>query len=394
MIVLRPEYFGLNYKHLCDCAIWVNAFFYIFTGFKLNTVTLKIPKSLIATVLLLISLYVSATSIHPYRSENCAAYLFDAKTNQDSLETNGNDDFLNLSENKVAHLIDSLFDLDSIPYALIERLNNYITRLHHSNEDDCPENSHFTTFEDNTGYPAALLYRTWNTQTPFDYDGEIHENDTLFVLNLTDSIFNCHFHPPLLDKPNYVYHAIVTSKYGWRNGKKHNGVDLNLNRGDKVYNTFPGMVRMAKYYQGYGNVVIVRHYNGLETLYAHLHRIKVKPGQILEEGDIIGLGGSTGNSTGPHLHLEARFKGIPVNPAHVMCFETKQLHAGELVFKKTRNGYVCYPKGTVIHTVERGDYVYKIAGRYGVSVKQICDLNGLTTKSRLYVGQELRITGN
>lgn len=297
----------------------------------------------------------------------------------------------NLTKEDVIHLIDSLFDLDEVPYSLVNELNTYIAILHNRKQ---PLHSHFSDYIDETGLPAAVLYRTWNTQTPFSYDQSITEHDTILTLNLTDSIFNCHFHPPLLDKPNNEYHGIVTSKYGWRDGKKHQGIDLNLSRGDKIYNVFPGVVRMAKYYQGYGNVVIVRHFNGLETLYAHLYKIKVKPGQEVEAGEIVGLGGSTGNSTGNHLHMETRFKGVSVNPAHIICFEYKELQAQELVFKKTKDGFVCFPKGAVTHTVQRGDYVYKVASRYGVTVKQLCELNSITSKTRLSVGQELRISVN
>ena len=104
----------------------------------------------------------------------------------------------------------------------------------------------------------------------------------------------------------FPYKGIKTSGYGWRWGRPHTGIDIALKTGDPVYAAFDGVVRVAKYNGGYGNMVLIRHYNNLETLYGHMSAIKVKVGQKVKAGDIIGLGGSTGNSTGPHLHFECR----------------------------------------------------------------------------------------
>lgn len=108
---------------------------------------------------------------------------------------------------------------------------------------------------------------------------------------------------------------IVTSKYGMRDGRKHYGVDFKANVGDTVCSIFCGKVRIAKYDATYGNVVVVRHYNRSETVYAHLDKILVSENQEVIVGEPVGLGGNTGNrSTGPHLHFEIRFKGYPINP--------------------------------------------------------------------------------
>ncbi len=108
------------------------------------------------------------------------------------------------------------------------------------------------------------------------------------------------------DKFVFPCKGIKTSGYGWRWGRPHTGIDIALRTGDKIYAAFDGVVRVAKYNGGYGNMVLIRHYNNLETLYGHMSEIKVKVGQEVKAGDVIGLGGSTGRSTGPHLHFECR----------------------------------------------------------------------------------------
>ena len=107
----------------------------------------------------------------------------------------------------------------------------------------------------------------------------------------------------------------ITSNYGMREYEKHYGVDFRLNVGDTVYSVFCGKVRVIqKSDEGYGNVVVMRHYNMSETVYAHLSKILVTLDQELKVGDPLGLGGSSGHSTGPHLHFELRYKGYPINP--------------------------------------------------------------------------------
>ncbi|MDR0332266.1 MAG: M23 family metallopeptidase [Dysgonamonadaceae bacterium] len=107
---------------------------------------------------------------------------------------------------------------------------------------------------------------------------------------------------------------IVTSHYGVRGNRRHFGVDFRLNEGDPVYSVFCGKVRIAKWDDTYGYVVVVRHYNMSESVYAHLSEILVSVNQEVEVGEIIGLGGNTGRSTGAHLHFELRYRGFPINP--------------------------------------------------------------------------------
>lgn len=130
----------------------------------------------------------------------------------------------------------------------------------------------------------------------------------------------------------------VTSNYGYRPkfGRTHKGIDLKLNSNDTVVAAFEGKVRVVNYEaRGYGNYVIIRHPNGLETVYGHLNKQLVKEDQTVKAGEPIGLGGSTGRSTGPHLHFETRFMGYPINPAAIFDFTNHCAHSEEYTFSKT-----------------------------------------------------------
>lgn len=129
-----------------------------------------------------------------------------------------------------------------------------------------------------------------------------------------------------------------TSNYGWRWNRGHHGVDIRLNTGDPVHCAFSGVVRVAARMGGYGNCVVVRHPNGLETLYGHLSKINVRPNQPVEAGEIIGLGGSTGNSTGPHLHFECRFLYQSFDPEWILDFSNFSLRTRKLHLDKTYFG--------------------------------------------------------
>ena len=158
---------------------------------------------------------------------------------------------------------------------------------------------------------------------PYRYSIE-NLKDTLSVV-IADS--HCGFQFPHPGK--------VNSTFGWRKGRVHSGIDLQLEWGDTVLAAFDGVVRVSKYHKAYGNFIIIRHFNGLETLYAHLKKRDVLHGDTVLAGDLIGLGGSTGRSTGAHLHFETRFLGHPIDPEVFIDFENRclkstvtQIHAG------------------------------------------------------------------
>ena len=133
----------------------------------------------------------------------------------------------------------------------------------------------------------------------------------------------------------------ITSNYGYRSrfGRMHYGTDLKLQVGDTVRAAFSGKIRLTKYEgRGYGYYVVMRHENGLETVYGHLSRFLVKPNQYVKAGDPIALGGNTGRSTGPHLHFECRYLGIPINPAAIIDFENQVPHKDIFAFDKRTYG--------------------------------------------------------
>jgi len=288
-----------------------------------------------------------------------------------------------LNEKKPAELeaiLDSLFQMDEIPYALINEVN---FQLAHYNFNENDIDFDFMIPYDNSPYPANYFYENWNMNDPSPYGHSLSKNDSTLMLQLKSEAMNCDFHMP--------FEGVITSKYGWRNGRNHNGYDIDLEVWDPVHASFSGVVRMAKYYGNFGRLVVIRHYNGLETFYAHLHRFKVQPGDIVEAGDVIGLGGSSGRSTGSHLHFEMRFKGIPLNPAHIISFHDNELHSDTLILQKTQWGYNAFPKGVRLHYVEKGETLNSIAHDYGISIYDLCADNGLFRRSYLRKGQRLMI---
>lgn len=213
----------------------------------------------------------------------------------------------------------------------------------------------------------------------------------------------------------------VTSPYGYRRRfrREHKGIDLKLQTGDTVYAAFDGRVRLTNFERrGYGYYVIVRHTNGLETVYGHLSRFLVEPDQDVKAGEPIALGGNTGRSFGSHLHFETRFMGIPINPAAIFDFANQTVHTDTYTFdkntyKRARNfdpaaneqyaskyrasrpasqsATASSGSRSKNYTVRRGDTLSRIASRNGVTVRQLCKLNGLTTKSKLQPGKKLRL---
>ena len=213
--------------------------------------------------------------------------------------------------------------------------------------------------------------------------------------------------------------GIVTSRYGFRSGRNHNGIDLDLDVGDTVCSAFSGKIRYAKYNEGgFGNLVVVRHHNGLETFYAHLSKLLVFPDQEVKAGEPIGLGGNTGRSFGAHLHFEVRFYDAPMNPEEIINFSKKEVKNENLLVHKglfrpgakptdyyeehpqaeQKDPEIVVPKPVVVrkpqvkyYRVKSGDTLTEIADRNNITVSKLCELNGLKPTSVLQVGRSLRI---
>ena len=139
-----------------------------------------------------------------------------------------------------------------------------------------------------------------------------------------------------------------TSNYGWRWERGHHGVDIGLTVGEPIHCAFSGIVRVATRMGGYGNCIVVRHPNGLETLYGHLSKINVQPNQEVEAGEVIGLGGNTGNSTGPHLHFECRFLYQTFDPEWILDFSNYSLRTRRLHLDKSYFGIYQPRKGKTL----------------------------------------------
>ena len=191
--------------------------------------------------------------------------------------------------------------------------------------------------------------------------------------------------------------ARVTSKYGPRRRRMHKGIDLKVLKGDTIRSSFDGKVRIKAYERrGYGYYVVIRHPNGLETIYGHLSKILVNENQIVRAGETIGLGGNTGRSTGSHLHFETRFLGQAINPAEIIDFENGVPKQDQYVFRNIKirgrksNIYTSSTNQMVYHRVKSGDTLGKIARLYGTTVTELCRLNGLKSTSVLRVGQSIR----
>lgn len=220
--------------------------------------------------------------------------------------------------------------------------------------------------------PASYLYPEWSNDYVHRYSDSIQLPDTV-VISLkgycmpTDS-------------------TRITDKYGYRprRGRAHLGIDIKVNTGDTIRAAFDGKVRISRYERrGYGHYLVIRHPNGLETVYGHLSKKLVDENDIVHAGDPIALGGNTGRSTGPHLHFETRVLGNAINPAYLFDFPNQ----------KVTSEYYVYAKDTreVYYKVRSGDTLSGIAVKNETSVSNICKLNGISRNAVIKVGQMLRV---
>lgn len=232
---------------------------------------------------------------------------------------------------------------------------------------------------------AFEYFSNWDTKKVNIYNFDIKEFNDSLVVKLYDEELGQDWKMPMTD-------VLVNSRFGPRWGRMHGGVDLDLNTGDAVYTGFDGIIRVKGYDRyGYGYYYVVRHKNGLETLYGHLSKQIMEVGDEVLAGDLLGKGGSTGRSTGPHLHYELRYRGLQFDPEIVYDFEKNQILKKELLINKQLFGHVAKARAAAYHRVKRGENLGSIARRYGVSVSQLTKLNGISSRSILRIGQSLRV---
>lgn len=206
---------------------------------------------------------------------------------------------------------------------------------------------------------------------------------------------------------------VVTSRYGWRWGRAHKGIDIDLVTGDSLFAMFDGVIRFADYSSGHGRTVVVRHFNGLETVYAHLSRYGVKENDTVVAGSYLGKGGTSGNARGSHLHLEMNYKGIPVNPEYLLDFnENNEIRAKDIwitktwtrpelhsskrqskleIFSTEEEAIASMNREPKVYIVKKGDTLSKISLRNNTSITAICKSNHMKRNSTLRIGQKLII---
>lgn len=255
------------------------------------------------------------------------------------------------------------------------------------------------------------LYSNWNTQYAHCYsDATVPDN---FKIDLRDFVMPIH-------------HRVVTSNFGYRPRfrRMHKGIDIKAYTGDTVRAAFSGKVRVVKYEGGgYGNYVVIRHHNGLETIYGHLSKHLTSVNHEVRAGEPIGLAGNTGRSFGSHLHFETRIMGEAIDPALIFDFKAGDVRGDYYVFNKAKNRrYVASksesnkpststtneekrspaketpaptqvastPVGTRYYKVKKGESLMSIAGRLGLSVEELCEINHLKNAAKIRPDQILK----
>ena len=241
---------------------------------------------------------------------------------------------------------------------------------------------HFMLLNEENVIPSDEMYPTWTNSV-------VHYNSVM-----PDSF--------RIDLRNYVMptpSVKITDIFGYRPNRRrmHNGLDIKVQTGDTIYAAFDGKVRVTSYQRrGYGHYVVIRHNNGIETLYAHLSKKLVEANDNVKAGDPIGLGGNTGRSSGSHLHFETILMGKCLDPALMFDFKNQKMTGDSYLYRKPGSKYI--ENGQVkiagpekkYHKVKSGDTVERIARKYGVSQRRIFELNGLNSKSIIKPGQQLR----
>ena len=233
--------------------------------------------------------------------------------------------------------------------------------------------------EEDKEFPADDLYAIWDTKLVNPYKDVVIPDS--FSIDISS------FHIP--------FEGRITSKFGPRRRRFHYGTDIKLQVGDTVRAAFDGKVRIKAYERrGYGYYLVLRHPNGLETVYGHLSKFLIVEDDVVKAGDPIALGGNTGRSSGSHLHLEIRFLGKAINPQEIIDFENATTLDEVYVFRKETitadNKYIAGNGQPKYHKVRSGDTLGRIARKYGITVKELCSLNNIKSTTTLRIGRTIR----
>lgn len=287
----------------------------------------------------------------------------------------------------------SLYTLAQQPIpATIEPLNETFDPDSIHNDDEALEVDSLLTTDE------SIYKNIWNsTQIRYPANTLPNKNDTVVISLIGPN--DDQFVAPVKGQ--------VLSKFGIRHRRMHTGTDIRLNAGDTVRSAFDGRVRLAKRFSGYGNLVLVRHNNGLETIYAHLNKICVNVNDTVKAGDLVGLGGRTGRATCNHLHFETRLFGEPFDSNKYIDFETSALRADKVYYKNKQfetdlnnlknkpahagNQLLASDGGASKHVIRKGDNLWTIAKRYNTTVKKLCTANKITAQKTLKIGSVLWI---
>ena len=265
--------------------------------------------------------------------------------------------------------------------------------------------------------PAAALYPNWDNEYTRTYNASLPAE---YRIDLRQ------FHMPCDSR-------MVTSHYGYRRSfrRQHYGTDIKVFVGDTIRAAFSGKVRVVSFERaGYGNYIVIRHPNGLETVYGHMSRHLVRANQIVKAGQAIGLGGNTGRSTGSHLHFETRLLGQFIDPERLFDFEAQDVKGDFYIFRSNGRGTMLAATDNVVggeeemdeeaanaliakeaesqafqqekiqqmrskprarnHKVRSGETLSSIARKRGTSIDRLCRLNHIKRTTVLRPGQILK----
>lgn len=316
----------------------------------------------------------------------------------------------NISKAQLVHMIDSLLEKENISPKEIEELNMLAGLLKFQKRsefihliDSLLEKESITPQEiDQLKILSEQFKFAKSVEDDNDLDdlSNLHfysesEENKLFPLYSLDSLekeFSITLEKPESHNYSNPFTGVLTSYFGWRDKRMHKGIDIDLNKGQPVVAAFDGKIRIAKRNNGgFGNLVIIMHANGLETVYAHLSKIKVKQGQVVLSGQVIGLGGNTGRSHGSHLHFETRYKGYALNPLLFISYNENKLYHYSVTMKVVKKDLIAYPSNAELHTIKKGESWRMISKQHNVPITKLKQLNGTQKFYYLRPGTSLRV---